>query len=180
MGRNADLLGDLRDLFMSGFKLNGSNAKPQATITRPSDTNSYTVGDVVGQNPAANLTFSNVVSTTGGQFIITSVTLEIDVAAIPSGMAGFRLHLYDATPTAIADNSAYDLAAGDRNKYLGNIILGAPVDLGSTLWGQNDGLNFSGKLAAGSTSIYGILETLGAFTPTAQTVKVITLYTVGV
>lgn len=95
-------------------------------------------------------------------------------------MTTFRLHLYNAAPTAIADGTAFDLPAGDRAKYLGYINLAAPVDLGATLWSQNDSANFNGKLADSSTTLYGILETIGAFTPSAQTVKKVTLYILGV
>lgn len=104
--------------------------------------------------------------------------MRIDAAAIPAGMSTFRLHLYNAAPTAIADNAAYNLPAGDRAKYLGYISLSTPVDLGATLWAQDDNINFSGKLAA--TSLYGILQTVGAYAPTAECVKTIALNVVEV
>ena len=146
-----------------------------ATQTRPNDTVSYTAYDVVGQNPGANVTFSNVSSVSGGHIIIQSACLEVDVAAVPTGMSSFRLHLYDAAPTVIADNAAYDLPSGDRAKYLGYIEFDTPIDLGATLWSQKDALGMKRKLAAGSTALYGILQTIGGFTPSASTVKSISL-----
>jgi len=151
-----------------------------AANTRPNDTTAYAANDIVGAAPAANMIFGNMSNETGGCFLITGVRLRIDVASIPSGMDGFRLHLYNEAPTAIADNAAYNLSSGDRSKYLGYITIGAPVDFGDTLFAQDDNINFSGKLASGSTTIYGVLETLGAYTPSAETVYTVTLNTVGV
>lgn len=159
----------------------GSGAKnPSSTQTRPNNTTAYAIGDVVGTDAATNLTFSNVSSVSGSNVIITSVNLEIDASAAPSGMSGFRLHLYNAAPTAITDNLAFNLPSADRTKYLGHITLDTPVDLGDTLWSNTLNVNIQCKLATSSTTLYGILETLTAFTPTAQCVKTITLNTVGV
>lgn len=146
-----------------------------ASQTRPNDVLAYNALDVVGANPAANITFANVLPTAGGTFVILGARLRIDRNAIPAGMSSFRLHLYNAAPTAIADNAVYNLPAADRAKYLGYITLSASLVLGDTVWLQVSDVNFIGKLAAGSTSLFGILQTVGAFTPTASTVKTVTL-----
>lgn len=146
-----------------------------ATQTRPNNTTAYAAGDVVGTDPATNLTFSNVLPDNGVGFVILGARLRIDVAAIPAGMAGFRLHLYNAAPTAIADNTAFDLIVGDRGKYLGYVTISTGRDNGATVWYQDNDLNFTGKLAAGSATLYGVLETIGAYTPTASVVKTSTL-----
>lgn len=156
---------------------------PSASQTRPNNTTAYANNDVVGEDPAANLTFSNVLGNAGGGFIIYGVTLRVDVAAVPAGMQEFRLHLYSSAPTAIADNTAFDLPSGDRAKYLGYITLDEVKDLGSTLIVQqsaNVPRTFSGKLASASTSLYGILETVYGYTPTASAVKTVTLFVAGV
>ncbi|MHB8124636.1 MAG: hypothetical protein ACYDEJ_03165 [Desulfitobacteriaceae bacterium] len=154
----------------------GSLAKVSASQTRPDNITPYIAGDVVGTDPATSMTFSSVGTTAGKGFMVVSVDVEIDVASIPSGMTGFRLHLYDTAPTAIIDNAAYNLPSGDRAKYLGNIILNTPSDVGDTLWSHTDNINFIAKLASDSTTLYGILETLGAYTPTALIVKKVILY----
>ena len=163
-------------------KLTGSRAglTVLASQARPDNIVAYEAGDVVGQDPAANIEFTNVLSDAGGNFIVLGTRLRIDVGAIPPGMTGFRLHLYNAAPTAIIDGGVFDLPSGDRDKYLGYITITTPVDLGNTLIAQDDGINFTGKLADESTSMYGVLQTLGAFTPTAQCAKTITLNIVGV
>ncbi|NPV90100.1 MAG: hypothetical protein HPY50_04900 [Firmicutes bacterium] len=158
----------------------GCGSTVSASFTRPSNTTAYDAGDVVGQNPGANMVFENVLSNPGGTFMIMGARLSIPVAAVPSGMSTFRLHLYNSASTAIADNTAYNLPAVDRVNYLGFITLSTPIDLGETLWSQDDNIRFTGKLAASSTTLYGILQTVSGFTPTSATVKTITLNVAGV
>ena len=154
---------------------NPTGTAPSDSQTRPDDTTAYAALDVVGEDAAANLEFADVLATAGGAFVILSAKIRIDAAVIPAGMTGFRLHLYDAAPTAITDNVAYNLPSGDRAKYLGYISVTDIVDNGDTVWCQADAVNFVGKLAAASTTLYGVLQTIGAYTPSASTVKTITL-----
>lgn len=150
-----------------------------ASVTRPADTSAYTAGDVVSDSTSAPtvLTFASI-GPSGGRVLITSADIRIDVSAVPSGMGIFRLHLYDAAPTAINDNAAYNLPSGDRAKYLGYLDITAPGDLGDTLYGTLDTVRKQVKLAAASTSIYGILESRGAYTPTSAAVKTIRIRSV--
>lgn len=139
--------------------------------TRPADTTAYTALDVLGESPAANLVFTDVGSVAGGHVIIMDVSFRQDVDAIPSGQDGFRLHLFDAAPTAIADNAAFNLIAADRTKYLGSIDLESSLDLGDTLWSRSNNINFKCKLASASTTLYGVLQTIAGFTPSASTAR---------
>ncbi len=147
----------------------------KVSITRPADTTPYTANDVVGAAAAA-LTFA-VGPSAGGEVLITSAALEVDVTAIPSGMTSFNLHLYSVTPpSALADNAAFDLPSGDRASYLGFINLGSPADLGSTLYIQTEGVNKQVTLASGN--LFGYLVTVGAYTPSSAAVKSVTLHSV--
>ena len=159
--------------------------------TRPSNTTAYGAGAVIGVadvSVAANagsgimaftgFTLGNT-SPNGSQILITDCNLEIDVAAVPSGQTTFRLHLYNAAPDAVLDGATWDLAsAGDRLKYLGWIDILAMTDLGSTLYSQNPSVNKKVILAAGSSALYGVLTTVGGYTPTSAAVKVLTLHAV--
>ena len=156
-------------------KVSSSGFVSSASMTRPNDTTPYTALDVCGTSPAANIEFAGINSVSGGHVVVTGFSLRVDVAAVPSGMGAFRLHLFDAAPTAIADNAAMSLISADRSKYLGYIETTTPIDLGDTLWSRTDNLNFKVKLASASTSIFGVLQTVAGFTPTAQTVKTIRL-----
>ena len=87
-------------------------------------------------------------------------------------MGAFRIHLYSASPTAIADNAPFDLASGERASYMGYIEFNAPQDLGSTIYTQLDYPGRLIKLAAASTTLYAEIETRGAYTPvSASTVE---------
>lgn len=167
----------------SGTKaqLIGTNSyDSEASITRPADALPYAAGDVVADSDSVPtvLEFASI-GPSGGRIEVTLATHRIDVAAVPSGMADFRLHLYDAEPTAIADKVAFNLPNGDRAKYLGHVDITTPLDLGDTLWGQAD-FSREFKLADGSTSLWGIVETIGAYTPSASDVHTIGLKAVRV
>jgi hypothetical protein len=137
--------------------------KSRPTVTRPANTTAYTAGDVVG----GVITFTNA-GPFGGSAIIVSAALQIDIAAIPTGMTSFTLHLYDTTPpSAIADNSPWNLPSGDQPFYLGNIALGSPAAMGATpatLWTQADAVLKEINLVA-DRNVYAYLVTSGGFTP---------------
>jgi hypothetical protein len=144
---------------------------------RPADTSAYAAGDVISNSTSAPvvLTFANA-GPTYGSAIIQTVSLRVDVSTVPAGYGSFRLHLYNAAPTAINDNAAYNLPSGDRSKYQGFVELSTPLDLGDTLWSQADYVGKQVRLLDGN--LYGILETRGAFTPTSGASKTISLFTV--
>jgi hypothetical protein len=113
-----------------------------------------------------------------GRVMITSASLEIDATAIISGETSYVLYLYNVTPpSALGDNAAFDLGSGDRASFLGFINLGTPVDLGSTLYVEVNGINKQIVLAG--TSIFAYLVTVGTYTPTSARVHVIKLHTIG-
>lgn len=145
------------------------------TITRPANTTTYSAGDVVG----GAITFANM-GTSGGRIMLTSSQLELDIAAIPVGMTSFFVALYSVTPpSALADNAAWDLPSGDRASFLGIVQLGTPVDLGSTLYVEQNIINKQIKLAG--TSVFGYLVTATGYTPAANSeVYVCSLHSVGV
>lgn len=138
--------------------------KSQPMVIRPANVTPYAAGDVVG----GAIQFPELTFPGEGHLKITAASLRIDIAAIPAGMAAFRLHLYNgAPPSNFADNAAWDLPAGDRGVYLGYIDLVAPIDLGATLFTQADGLNKQVQIPSGGR-IYGYLVTIGGFTPAAN------------
>lgn len=139
--------------------------KSQPTVTRPANVTAYTAGDVVG----GVITFDGV-GNRAGHTLLTSCDLRINIAAIPSGMTSFRLHLYNESPaSALADNAPWDLPSGDRSGYIGYVDLGSPADMGSSLFCQVDQVNKHVQLPGNPpTKLYGYLVTNGAFTPAAN------------
>lgn len=154
-------------------------ATPKTVKTRPANATAYTANDVVGDSNGAVWVFQNA-GAAGQQIFITGAELEIDVTAIPAGMTSFRLYLYNASPaSALADNAAWDLPAGDRPGYLGYIDIGSPADLGSTLFVQADGINKQIRLGSNDSSLYAYAVTNGGFTPAGNSeVYAITLTTI--
>lgn len=145
-----------------------------ANTTRPADVTAYTAGDVYG-----GLQTFQTVGIGNSSVIITSLSLRINVTSVPSGMAGFRLHLYSSIPTTLNDNDVWTLNANDRTKYEGYIDLSAPTAVGtSILYSQNDNINKQIKLS--SSSVFGYLVTLGAYTPASATTSTIEIHTVQV
>lgn len=126
---------------------------------------------------SAILTFSDI-GPSGALLEVKSSDLEIDQSAVTAGMTTHFLHLYNASPTAVLDNAAFNLPSGDRTKYLGSIALGTVVDQGATLFVSSVPATLKRlKLAAGSTTLYGVLQTTGAYAPASGTVTLIRLWT---
>ena len=143
-----------------------------ATITRPSNTTAYTAGDVVGDTGGSAIVTLASAGPSGGFVLLQSASLVFSDSTVPSGMGSFRIHLYSASPTAIADNAAFDLVSGERDTYMGFIDLPTPQDFGSTVYTQTDYIGRLVKLAAASSSVFAEIETRGAYTPvSASTVS---------
>lgn len=156
----------------NSLTVDGKGYRSAVSITRPSNTTQYTAGDVIGvadSGTPANAgsaihTMSNI-GPSGGFVLLQSAALIFSDASVISGMAGFRVHLFSSSPTAVLDNAAFDLASGDRAGYMGYFDLPAPVDLGSTIYTQADSIGRQIKLAAASTSLFAEIETRGTYTP---------------
>lgn len=142
-------------------------------VTRSNNTTAYTANQVVG----GAFEITNM-GPSGGRIMLTSTQFEWDVSAVPSGASSFYLALYSVTPpSAYADNTTWDLPSGDRASFLGIVQLGTPVDLGSTLYIEQNIVNKQIKLAG--TSLFAYCVTVGAYTPSAQAVQQFTLHSVG-
>jgi hypothetical protein len=164
---------------VQGIYVKSQAGSSSASITRPDNTTAYAAGDVFGTDPATNIEFTNILQEAGQHFYIASVKLVYNVNAVPANMSTFTLHLFNAAPTAIADNAAWALLSADSSKYLGSIEITLPTDEGEVLVTFEDSINKKRKLASESTTIYGQLVTDGNFTPTSEAVVTITLETVG-
>jgi hypothetical protein len=150
----------------SSLTVDGKAYLASVDITRPANTTAYSAGDVIGtgSGDAAIITLSTI-GPSGGYVMVQSIELVLGIASLPTGMTSFRVHFYNDKPAAAADNSVFDLASGDRAKYLGYVDLPTPVDLGATLYTQAD---YSGrllKLASATTALYAEVQTVGGFTP---------------
>jgi hypothetical protein len=157
----------------SSLTVDGKTYHAAVTITRPSNTTAYAAGDVVGDTGGSAILTLPSIGPSGGSVLIQSVSLVFSDAAVISSMGAFRLHFYQSSPTAIADNAAFDLVSGERASYMGYVDIPAPLDFGSSLYAQADYPGRLIKLASASTTLYAELETRGAYTPaSASTISV--------
>lgn len=149
--------------------LNGIAVQGSDTITRPSNTTQYAANDVVSTTGGEILEFTNM-GAAGNILNIFGIMVTVNQSAFPSGHTGFRLHLYNASPTAIADNAAYNLTATDlsNTRYCGYVDIGMLNDFGDNLAVSTDNLNHMVKLAG--TSLYGILTVKGTDIPSSGSV----------
>lgn len=139
----------------------------KVAVTRPDDTTAYAAGDVIGTSPATVIEFANVAPQGGGTIVLLYASHMINVGSSAQGQ--LRLHLYSSAPAGIADNATFNLPAGDRDKYLGSLTIAAPVDLGDTMFTEDDYLRKI--VVATSSSIFAIAESVSAFTPTALSIR---------
>lgn len=131
-----------------------------ASATFTPAASSHTAGDVVGGAQQFSLG-----APSGKHFMITDVTLEIDNSAAQS--SAWTLYLYNVTPSsAIADDSPWDFASGDRGQFLGRVDIGQASDLVSTQWVEQHGVNKVIKLSG--TSVFGYLVNTSTLTTVAN------------
>jgi hypothetical protein len=161
------------DVDGASITVDGKAYRSTVTFVRPSNATPYTAGDVVGDTGGSAIISLTAAGPSAGFVIIQSVSLVFSDSTVPSGMGAFRLHLYSAIPSAIADNAAFDLLSGERATYMGFVDLPTPSDFGSSLYTQTDYPGRLIKLGTASTTLFVQLETRGAYTPvSASTVSV--------
>jgi hypothetical protein len=153
----------------SGIVNGGSGNGHTNTITRPSNTTAYTAGDVIGDTGGSAIFEITNVGVAGTVVRLLTANLILAVASLPAGMTTMQMWLFNASPTAHADNEALALAAGDTTKYVDDLTLTTPVDKGPFLASINRGVDIDIQLV--STSLYFMLQTAAGFTPSSAAVK---------
>lgn len=152
-----------------------TGARVAATLTRPGDGNVYAANDCVANatSGATYTTFSNVARVNAGSGYVVKARLVTNQSTCT---ARFRLHLFHTAPTAINDNAAFTLLDADKANKVGELTFPSAVTEGSgsdaayaqlTPGGQG-GVPLHFVAAGGSRTLYGLLETLDAFTPASS------------
>jgi len=144
-------------------------------FTRPSDTTGYIARDVVCNSTSSPsvITFADFARVNQGSGVIVRARLFTDKKDVT---ATFRLHLFHTAPTAIADNSPYTLLYVNAPNRIGQIDFPAMASEDPTnstasaamrpaADGSSGPPNLWYQAASGTRAIYGVLETLSAFTP---------------
>ncbi len=160
-------------------QVGGYMATVPVTLTRPADTTAYAAKDAVSNSTSAPdvLTFSKLARLPGGSGYIVKARLMTNQS---TNTARFRLHLYHTTPTAINDNAAHTLLWANRANRIGYIDFAACATEGTgsdAANSQNDTVRMPFVCASGSRAVYGLLETLDAFTPASGQIIYVELST---
>lgn len=170
------VLGYAYEILGQSVQLTGSTTGKQATatITLAHDVAAHHAGDVVSTAAGAILEFTNL-GAAGDLIDILSVRTKYAATGIPTAHIGWKLRLFNAAPTAIADNAAFNVIAADVGKYIRSIPLSALEDVGDNCFGQDDVVNMTAKLV--TTSLFGVLTCNAAETPAIDTVITIIIDT---
>jgi hypothetical protein len=143
-----------------------------ATITRPADTTPYAAKDVISTAVGAVIEFAGMARAVGGTGTIVKARLMTNQS---TNVAQYRLHLFHTAPTPIADNAQCAMLDANKANRVGMIDFpscateGTGSDAAATMRPSSDGSYPAPllwyKCAAADTKLYGILETISAFTP---------------
>jgi hypothetical protein len=111
------------------------------------------------------LTFADLARVNAGSGYIVKARLLTNQS---TNVARFRLHLFHTAPTAIADNAAHAILWANRANRIGYIDFPACQTEGTgsdAANSQEATVRLPFVCAAASRAVYGLLETLDAFTP---------------
>jgi hypothetical protein len=151
-------------------EVGGYATRIQVTKARPANTTAYAAKDVVSEDASSGTvwTFSNAARFDAWSGIITHAFAATDQE---DETQRFRLWLYHTGPSAtnLDDNGAFGFVYADVDEFIGYIDFEAlakeDATAGTGAYSTNPDVRVSFKCAAGDTDIYGVLETLDAYTP---------------
>lgn len=152
-----------------------------ANFTRPADTTAYASGDLVANSTTAGsvvpLSFAAAARAAGKGGKIVGARLAKSNASLTN--ASFRLHLFTAAPTTITNGDNGALSTSGVADYIG--ALDVVVDRAFTdgAFGRS-GAPLSGNFleyVGATTTLYGLLEARGAYTPASGEVFTVTIAT---
>lgn len=144
--------------------------EPSATVTRPNDGNAYAAGDSItsATSSASAYTFSNCARVDAGCGTIMDATLTL---SDPNAtLSNFELWLFNANPAIPNDNAAFSFTDAEANtveavlKFYGGDYSDSSLN---RIYHMANQPRFF-KCASASKTLYGVLKTLTAFTPVAQ------------
>jgi hypothetical protein len=156
----------------------GTGAVPTATPPGPPATTAYAANDTISNSTSAPtvLTFAGMARTNAGTgYVVKARALTSQT----TNTARLRLHLYKISPTAINDNAGCTAPLyADDAKYIGFVDFPAMQTGGGTptaAFAISDGVRLHFKADTADTALYGLLQTLDAFTPASAQTFTITL-----
>lgn len=167
LGAGTSLIGKVKTKFIEAVA---------STMTRPNDTNAYAANDAVGNSTTAG-------SVTPFSFSMSDVnddlvTIErLRLITSDTGVAGkaLRMWLFRASPTVGAgDNAAF---SNPRSTFIGSLsgTMRTFSDGSGGIFVPDEGSRVITLPTSGAKTVFGLLQTLEAFTPVAQSTWIATL-----
>lgn len=154
-------------------EVGGHMHRVSAEVTRPADTTAYTAKDAIANatSGALVMTFTGVARTTAGQgYVIKAIAMTNQTTNTET----FKIHLFNAAPTALQDNAVCTAPLyANTSSYEGTITIPACTveATGATAAYAVATPNDSGSklplsyVCAADANLYGILEAPTGFTP---------------
>lgn len=138
-----------------------------ATLTRPSNTTAYAANDAILANAGGPMEFLNVARTAGAGVTIHGALLFTNNVLLTA--TTYRLWLFRGTPTPAhiaADNAAFTLDFDDRDSLIGYFDFLTGGTGGDFVWRMGTWMTEQPQpVKPTATSLFGLLQTLDAFTP---------------
>jgi len=151
----------------SGITVSGYTGITSAEFTRPANATAYSAMDAVSNDTAtpAPISFENAARVAGGSGYITKAKIFTNVS---TNNIRYRLNLYSSAPAAIADNALFTRLWTDRANLVGWIDFDGMTTEGT---GSNAAVSITSSIRlpyrCAGTTLFGLLETRDAFTPTS-------------
>jgi len=152
----------------SNLAVGGNTVTCSTTLIRPSDTTAYSAKDCVSNSTSATtpITFTNAARIAGGTGYITKALLLSNQSTHTSNI---RLWLYHASNVTVAvDNAPFTIMWANATPMEGYIDFPALTTEGTggdSAYALCTGSPLAFNCATGDRNLYGVLETLTAFTP---------------
>jgi hypothetical protein len=154
-----------------------------ATMTRPNDTDPYVANDMVANSSTAatvvpmSFTASDVID---APVIVYGIRIATSGTAPGTAGARFRVHLFRSDPSANTGIKAGDSATFSVNQAAGLIgtLTGTSrvyADGSSCRCVSDEGVPLICRPTTGARTVFALLQTLDAFTPSAQATYTLTI-----
>lgn len=147
-------------------------------LNRPANVTAYSANDSISDNATAasvSALSASVTDNVGDPVCLTEVLLDTNDTGLAAGVQ-VRAFLFDADPTANSGVGAGDNAAylQKRNGFIGSMsgTFRAFSDGGKARLVPDEGGYIIANPVSGGTSIYIQYQTLGAFTPSANSTTI--------
>jgi len=133
-------------------------------FTRPANTTAYAAKDVMTDGVKKSMEFPNFSPVPGSAIdLLNAIMISSNPAASPGA---FELLLFDSPQDLATDNSAYSPSNSDILEVVGVVGFDSyNVNANSAVYSMATFGHLYTRLAPGSTSLYGVLVAMSAYTP---------------